>query len=171
MARVLVAEDEEEILVLLETVLDDAGFAVAAAGSVAAALRILDEGGIDCVLTDLGLPGQSGMVLAQAASAAGIPVVVATGSMPESEAFEAAGWQLLRKPFRMHDLVTAIEAALAARPGDAVPVLRDFLESMAERCRALADHAEAETLAQELAALADEMCSRAAGSGSTALRP
>jgi DNA-binding response OmpR family regulator len=163
MARVLVAEDDGDILFLLETALDEAGFAVAAATSVAAALRILAAGDVDCVITDLGLPGQSGMVLAEAAAAAGIPVVVATGSLPQSEALEAAGWQLLRKPFRLQDLVTTVRAALAARPAGAAPLVCAFLEIMAGRCRALADRAEIDALARELATLADEMRSRAGG--------
>jgi DNA-binding response OmpR family regulator len=163
MARVLVAEDEEDILILLETVLDEAGFAVATASTVAAALRIFEAGDIDCVLTDLGLPGQSGMALAEAAAAAGVPVVVATGSLPESEELEAAGWRLLRKPFRLQDLVTTVQAALAARPAGSAPPLRDFLDVMAERCRALADGAGVDALARELASLADEMRRRTGG--------
>jgi DNA-binding NtrC family response regulator len=162
MARVLVAEDDEDILMLLETVLEDAGFGVAATSSVAGALRVLEAGSVDCVLTDLGLPGQSGMVLAEAAAAAGIPVVVATGSMPESAALEAAGWQLLHKPFRLQDLVATIATALASRSG-VDPVVRAFLETMAERCRELAGRAEADALARELTTIADEMRSRASG--------
>jgi len=162
MARVLVAEDDEDILLLLETVLEDAGFAVAATSNVAAAMRVLEAGDVDCVLTDLGLPGQSGMVLAEAAAAAGIPVIVATGGLPESEALAAAGWQLLQKPFRLEDLITMIATALATRPG-AGPVIREFLETMAERCRLLADRAEGDALARELMIIADEMRSRAAG--------
>jgi DNA-binding NtrC family response regulator len=162
MARVLVAEDDEDILLLLETVLEDAGFVVAATSNVAAAMRVLEAGDVDCVLTDLGLPGQSGMVLAEAATAAGIPVIVATGGLPESEALATAGWQLLQKPFRLQDLVTTIATALAGRPG-AGPVIREFLETMAERCRLLADRAEGDALARELMIIADEMRSRAAG--------
>jgi DNA-binding response OmpR family regulator len=163
MARVLVAEDDEDILILLEMVLDEAGFAVATATSVAAGLRVLEAGDVDCVLTDLGLLGQSGLVLAEAAVAAGLPVVVATGSLPQSEELESAGWQLLRKPFRLQDLVAAVRAALAARPAGAEPVVREFLEIMAECCRALADRAAVDALARELAILADEMRNRAAG--------
>jgi DNA-binding response OmpR family regulator len=161
MARVLVAEDDGDILLLLETVLDDAGFTVAGASTVAAALRILQGGGIDCVLTDLGMPGQSGMVLAETAKAAGIPVVLATGSMPRSDALEAAGWRLLRKPFRMQDLVTTVRAALAVPRDGSAPVVPEFLEIMAERCGALADRAEIEDLGRELGVLAAEMRSRA----------
>jgi DNA-binding response OmpR family regulator len=163
MARVLVAEDDEDILVLLETVLDDAGFAVVVATDVAAALRILRAGGIDCVLTDLGLPGQSGIVLAEAASAVGLPVVVATGSMAQEGRIETAGWRLLRKPFRLEDLVATLQAALANRRAPAESAVPEFLGAMAERCHALAGSTDVEALARELTSLADEMHSRARG--------
>jgi DNA-binding response OmpR family regulator len=97
MARVLVAEDDEDILVLLETVLDDAGFAVVVATDVAAALRILRAGGIDCVLTDLGLPGQSGIVLAKAASAVGAATL-----SPGSTDVEALARELTSLADEMH---------------------------------------------------------------------
>jgi DNA-binding response OmpR family regulator len=103
------------------------------------------------------------MVLAEAASAAGIPVVVATGARPDREALEAAGWRLLSKPFRMQDLVATLQAAVAAGTAGAAPVVREFLEIMSERCRDLAERAEIEALARELAMLADEMGSRARG--------
>jgi DNA-binding response OmpR family regulator len=163
MARVLVAEDDEDVLFLLEMVLEDAGFTVAATRSVAAALRVLAGGNVDCVLTDLGLPGESGTVLAAAASGAGIPVVVATGSLPEGAPIEAAGWRLLHKPFRMEELVATLTAALAAPPAAPAPRIAAFLAAMAERCRDLADRAEAAPLALDLTLLAEEMRGRANG--------
>jgi DNA-binding response OmpR family regulator len=115
------------------------------------------------VLTDLGLPGESGIVLAEAASDIGIPVVVATGSMTQEERIEAAGWQLLRKPLRLEDLVTILQAPLTDRraaTGSAVP---EFLAATAERCRILAGSTDVEALARELTSLADEMRRRAHG--------
>jgi DNA-binding response OmpR family regulator len=57
---VLLVEDEPEIVGLLSDFLAVEGFGVAAAGDAPAAIAALDEGGVDCVVLDVMLPGGSG---------------------------------------------------------------------------------------------------------------
>lgn len=59
-ATVLVVEDDREIWELLRRYLERAGYAVRATASGAEAIRLLDEGGIDLVVLDLGLPDVDG---------------------------------------------------------------------------------------------------------------
>src|SRR5205085_946928 len=57
---VLVVEDEPDIVALLRDFLGVAGFDVLTAGDAAAALELLDQRQVDCVLLDVMLPGSSG---------------------------------------------------------------------------------------------------------------
>ena len=60
---VLVVEDEPDIVALLRDFLGVAGFDVLSAGDAAAAVELLDEQRVDCVLLDVMLPGSSGFEL------------------------------------------------------------------------------------------------------------
>jgi two-component system, OmpR family, response regulator len=54
---VLVVDDEKDVRQLLETMLSDAGFAVASAGDGAVALEIIERQAVDLAVVDLRLPG------------------------------------------------------------------------------------------------------------------
>jgi Response regulator receiver domain len=65
MARlcVLVVDDEEDVREVVETILSDAGFAVATAGDGAAALEIVAKQPVDLAVVDVWLPGElSGLI-------------------------------------------------------------------------------------------------------------
>ena len=55
--RILVVEDETEVRELVETILSDAGFAVASASDGAAALQIIEADAVNLVVVDMRLPG------------------------------------------------------------------------------------------------------------------
>jgi two-component system OmpR family response regulator len=54
---VLVVDDEKDVRQLLETMLSEAGFAVASAGDGAVALEIIERQAVDLAVVDLRLPG------------------------------------------------------------------------------------------------------------------
>ena len=54
---VLVVGDEKEVREVVETILIDAGFAVATAGDGAAALQIVEKQPVDLAVVDVRLPG------------------------------------------------------------------------------------------------------------------
>jgi two-component system OmpR family response regulator len=54
---VLVVDDEKDVREFLETMLSDAGFAVASAGDGAVALEIIERQAVDLAVVDLRLPG------------------------------------------------------------------------------------------------------------------
>ncbi|MBJ6750242.1 sigma-54-dependent transcriptional regulator [Geomonas anaerohicana] len=60
---VLVVEDDETFRAFLRTVLQDEGYQVETAGDGAKALRLLRQTGFDVVVSDLKLPGKSGLDL------------------------------------------------------------------------------------------------------------
>jgi DNA-binding response OmpR family regulator len=58
--RVLLVEDEEEIVDLMRDFLEAEGFEVRSAATGTDALRILELAAVDCILLDVLLPGESG---------------------------------------------------------------------------------------------------------------
>ena len=121
-ARILVVDDEEQILGLLSGVLRAAGYAVetrADGASALDALSALNAQGFDLVITDLAMPGLSGEAVLRAAKALApaIPVVIITARASERE--EATlrllgADEILLKPFQMGDLVSTVERLLRA---------------------------------------------------------
>jgi signal transduction histidine kinase/ActR/RegA family two-component response regulator len=79
--RLLVIDDETAVRRTLVELLRDAGHTVAEADSGSAGLACLAEGSVDCVITDLGMPGMSGWDVAQRVKAMDprLPVLLLTG--------------------------------------------------------------------------------------------
>ncbi len=118
--RILLAEDEVTIAVTLQDALEAAGHEVLHAPDTARALAALEAGGIDCVITDIRMPGKGGMeVLRRAVELdAGRPVVVTTGFATVDQAVEAmrlGAANYVQKPFRNEALVSMIETFAKVR--------------------------------------------------------
>ena len=114
--RVLVAEDDEEMLNLIVRILTDEGYQVIPVRDGLEATRILDGGGFDIVLSDVRMPGASGMEVLGRAMAKHLhqPVVLMTafGSIESAvQAMRDGAYHYLAKPFDIEDLVTVISGA------------------------------------------------------------
>jgi len=107
--RILIVEDEPLTAFDNENILGDAGYTiVATVDDVEEALEVLEREEIDLVLSDLRLKDQqSGIDLARAARARGIPTLFATGN-PYPGADQVAVGCLL-KPYTERQLTKAIE--------------------------------------------------------------
>ena len=73
---------------------------------------------IDLLLVDYAMPGLSGIEVARSARARhpDLPIIIVSGFV-DTTFFDdwIEGAQLLRKPYRLHELAAVIEAALARR--------------------------------------------------------
>src|ERR1700680_1069729 len=117
-ATILVVEDEEKLRRVVELQLKTAGFDVEQAGSAEDAMRLADRA--DVILTDLRLPGVSGLeLLAQLRRQdSHTPVIVmpAFGSIETAvEAMKAGAVDFLPKPFSLDHLMTVVNKALELR--------------------------------------------------------
>ena len=100
-AHILVVEDDADTRRALSLLLDDMGYSVSSAGSGAEALRYMDSGEpCDAVITDVLMPGMSGVELARLARAARpeLPIVLLTGKQDGIESAVASGAVPLLKP-------------------------------------------------------------------------
>jgi CheY-like chemotaxis protein len=117
MARVLVVDDDLACRVLAALLLEHAGHSPTAVASVDRALERLDDARVDIVLTDLNMPGRSGIDLLLLMQERGLaqPVVVMTGSDDDAlieRTIELGAKSVLRKPYGTGELEAAVDGAL-----------------------------------------------------------
>ncbi|HCF62187.1 MAG TPA: hypothetical protein DFS52_29875 [Myxococcales bacterium] len=123
-ARVLLADDDEDLRRWLRAVVEDAGATVAEAESGAVLLQRLTEAAFDLVLTDVRMSWTTGSRVLAMARAAGyqMPFVVITAHPTEPLRRELAqpGVELLEKPFEAERLVATARRLLdqARRAGE-----------------------------------------------------
>ena len=115
MRTVLVVEDEDKLRRVLELQLSGAGFAVLKAGTAEEGLKHAGEA--DVILTDLLLPGMTGIELIQSLrrqnSQTPVIVMTAVGTVENAvEAMRAGATDFLPKPFSLDHLMTVVNKAL-----------------------------------------------------------
>ena len=121
-ARILVVDDEPEILRALRTNLAAHGYAVLTAGSGAEAQALYTARRPDLVLLDLGLPDLDGLeFIAQVRAHAATPIVVLSARGAEGDkvrALDLGADDYLTKPFGMDEMLARVRVALrhAAHP-------------------------------------------------------
>lgn len=116
-ARILIVDDAAAIRKVLQRVLESAGYRVIDAAGVDTALEVLRKSPVDVVLTDVQMPGRSGVELAQIVlrDFPAIRVIAMSGfedsqvsQLPQALGIDAA----LTKPMRPEALIAAVREAL-----------------------------------------------------------
>jgi two-component system, OmpR family, KDP operon response regulator KdpE len=121
-ARILVVDDEPEILRALRTNLTAHGYVVLTAASGSEAQTLYSARHPDLILLDLGLPDEDGLVLIERVRAhAATPIVVLSARGAERDkvrALDLGADDYLTKPFGMDELLARVRVALrhAAHP-------------------------------------------------------
>jgi len=114
--RVLVVDDEENIRVVLKALLRRHNYEVEVVSTIDEALALLEPFGPDVVLTDVRLPGKSGLDLLATLRTQNSPVTVivmsAFGNIDLAlEAIKAGAYDYVQKPFRPDEIVLALRKA------------------------------------------------------------
>ena len=127
-SKILVVDDEEDILELLRFNLTKEGFAVVCAASGEEALKSALSNRPDLILLDLLLPGMDGLEVArrlkQDHSTKEIPVIMVTAKGEEADivtGLEVGAEDYITKPFSRKVLIARVRAVLrrkAAPPAD-----------------------------------------------------
>lgn len=117
--RILVIDDEPQILRFLRTSLTANGFEVVEARSVADGRRLADSEKPDVIILDLGLPDGDGKEVLRHVRAQGeTPVLVLSARDREAEKVEALDLgadDYVNKPFGIEELTARLRAALRHR--------------------------------------------------------
>jgi CheY-like chemotaxis protein len=117
-ARALVIDDDRYVLSLLCDLLGSWGYEVDGVGSPAEGLRRFQARPYDVVVTDLTMPGVSGIevvnrIRAENKTVGVIVFTAATGDLDDAR--ERLRFTLLRKPLEIETLRRAVQEALPAR--------------------------------------------------------
>jgi two-component system, NtrC family, response regulator AtoC len=114
--RVLVVDDEENLRLVLKTLLRRHGYEVETASSGEEALNLVDGFGPDFILTDVRMPKMGGLDLLATLTAKGqdatVIVMSAYGNMDLAiEAMKAGAYDYVQKPFKPDEIVLALRKA------------------------------------------------------------
>jgi len=125
--RILVVDDEPDIVELVSYNLKKEGFVVSSAADGEEALKLIRAGQYDLVILDLMLPGIQGMELCRIIrndpGTAFVPIIMLTARGEEVDrvlGLEIGADDYLTKPFSPRELIARIKAVLrraAERPG------------------------------------------------------
>lgn len=122
-ARILFVDDEEGLVRLVRRVLENAGYGVEVFTEAQKARRrfLEDPGYFDAVISDLSMPGLSGLELAREVLRVRpqMAMMLCSGNLSEGEASEAGVLgvrALLSKPFSSGEFLRAVSGMLADRP-------------------------------------------------------
>ena len=122
MSRVLIADDEDSMRLLVARAIAMDGHDIVTAQDGAEALDILtrEDGAFDLLLTDIQMPVMDGIALALSAARdfPDLTVLLMTGFADQRERasnLDAIVHDVITKPFSVADIRTAVADALAAR--------------------------------------------------------
>jgi DNA-binding response OmpR family regulator len=117
--RILVVDDDENILNLEKTILEQKGFEVTGAAGGAEALRLLADRVFDLVLLDVMMPEVDGFTVCRKIKEdprlKDVPVIFLTargGGEALAEGFESGAVMYINKPFTANKLLTIVNAML-----------------------------------------------------------
>src|SRR4051794_35590116 len=115
-ARILVVEDDPRVRAATVGALEDLDYEPVACSSGAEAIELFDRQEFDLVISDVIMPEMTGPELIRHLKAThdrDFAVLFVTGYVGEGESDDLRGYELLRKPFTVGALASAVSAALA----------------------------------------------------------
>ena len=126
-ARLLVVDDEPNIVELLSASLRFSGFHVVSAGDGRAALKLAREERPDLIVLDVMMPGMDGFEVVRRLRSEGLrcPVVFLTakdGTEAKIQGLTLGGDDYVTKPFSLEEVIARIRAVLRRTTGGAVAV-------------------------------------------------
>ncbi len=116
-AHILIIDDEKNYLLILETVLEDAGYNVTAINDPETALTFLEESEVDVVITDMKMPRLTGRDVLERVKKSWphIPVLIMTafGSIESAvEVMKYGAFDYITKPFANDELILSLHNAV-----------------------------------------------------------
>lgn len=118
--RILIVDDEPSVLTLLCDLFHSVGWDIQDASSGADAIEKIERGRYDVILTDMKMPGPSGIEVLRTAKKiqSDAEVVLMTGYATVDtaiEAMRAGAFHYLMKPFKGEEVINLVEKAYAQR--------------------------------------------------------
>ncbi len=112
--KILLIEDEPMIAMLLEDFIDMAGHeACGPVETVDGALAAIEAGGFGAAIMDINLNGQKAWAVAEALRVRAIPFAISSGAADSEIPEEYTDAPLLKKPYMLADVESALGKLLA----------------------------------------------------------
>ena len=118
-AKILVLDDDDDVRTVTRDSIKELGYEVVALGDPREALDRLAKESFDLLITDVAMPGMTGVEVARHVRADGsaLPIVFSSGYADvQSLGEELSDEVVLKKPFRLMEISARIEAALNSDP-------------------------------------------------------
>jgi two-component system NtrC family response regulator len=117
METILIVDDEKNYLVVLEALLGPEGYEILTANSARDAIHLIRESDLDLMITDMKMPGTSGMELLEESKKIkpDLPVIMMTayGTIEMAvEAMKKRAYDYITKPFQNDELKLTVKKAL-----------------------------------------------------------
>lgn len=124
MARILIVDDDKDLLYLMREYLSACGFQSELAASAAEARSCLEHSQFDAIISDFIMPGESGLDLLCHVSSRypGLPFIMMSGAgtpMLKDKAIKMGSMEYIAKPFEFRELVVTLERILGLSNQDA----------------------------------------------------
>ena len=114
--HILVVDDDESIRNLLKILIVSKGYICSVAENVTGAIRILEKSSVDLLITDIKMPGHSGIELTKIAKEKyGADVIVMTGYVADynyEKIIEEGATDFFKKPFSNKELLLRVKRVL-----------------------------------------------------------
>ncbi len=117
METILIVDDEKNYLVVLEALLGPEGYEILKADNAKDAIRLIRESDLDLLITDMKMPGTTGMELLEESKSIkpDLPVIMMTayGTIEMAvEAMKKQAYDYITKPFQNEELKLTVKKAL-----------------------------------------------------------
>ncbi len=150
MTRILVVDDEPHIVSLIERALHSEGYDTASAADGPQALDLAQEGGIDLLILDVGLPTLDGFEVLRTLRSAGhrMPVIMLTArtsTRDTVDGLDAGASDYMPKPFSVAELLARVRSRLRDRAEATEAVLTHAdvsLDLLSRRASVADEHVE-----------------------------
>tara|TARA_Y100000385_G_scaffold209544_1_gene217376 strand:- start:147 stop:842 length:696 start_codon:yes stop_codon:yes gene_type:complete len=146
--RVLVADDDENILLLLQMELEAEGFVVNAFSDGSSAMSLLRDSPPDLALLDWNMPGMTGLDICRRLRDTGVflPVIMITARDEMDDrvaALESGADDFISKPFNIREVLARVHALMRRSKGFSSDKIQvgDLLLNGAERTALINGHA------------------------------
>jgi CheY-like chemotaxis protein len=112
--HILIAEDEEFIIMLLEDILSDEGYRVTSANRLDDALNILETESFDAAILDINLRDAPVFPLAERLRELDVPFAFATGGVLDSIPAQFQNCPVLSKPYTAATFVEGVASLVVS---------------------------------------------------------
>lgn len=121
METILVVDDEKNYLVVLEALLGPEGYEILTTDNAREAIRLIRESELDLVITDMKMPGITGMELLEECKKVepDLPVIMMTafGTIEMAvEAMKKRAYDYITKPFQNEELKLTVKKSIGKLP-------------------------------------------------------